>query len=110
MVKILGIEDHLLNQINKYNGIECLIEDFTEKNYQFGIIDERKPANMIEIIKSVINHSKMESISLNCEVKSKIKQVTINTRRTRNNRKQINVKLEKREKNNSYVLLVLIIL
>ena len=38
MVKIHGIEDHLLDQI-KHNGIGCLIEDFIEQAHQFGFLD-----------------------------------------------------------------------
>ena len=70
MVKINGIEDYLLNHIKKYNGIGCYIEEFIEQDHQFGIIDEIKTANTRDIIKSSIYHSKMESISLNGEVKS----------------------------------------
>ena len=40
MVKIHGIEDHLLDQI-KHNGIGCFIEDFIEQAHQFGILDEK---------------------------------------------------------------------
>ena len=43
--------------------------------------------NMRDIIKPLINHSKMESILLNGEVNSKIKKVAIDTRRTRKKRK-----------------------
>ena len=38
-VKIHGIEDHLLDQIKKYNGIWCFIEDFIEQTHQFGMLD-----------------------------------------------------------------------
>ena len=87
-----------MNQIKKYNGIRCFIEDFIEQNRQFEMIDERRKANMKDRIKFLINHSKMENISLNGEVESKIKQVKINTKRTRNKRKETNIKLEKRKK------------
>ena len=73
IVRIHSIEDYLLNQIMKYNWIGCFIEDFIEQVYQFGMIDERWTANMRDRVKASINHSKMESISLNGEVKSKIK-------------------------------------
>ena len=33
VVKIHGIEDYLLDQIKKYNGIGCFIEDFIEHAY-----------------------------------------------------------------------------
>ena len=36
---------------------------------------------MTDRVKAPINHSKIDSISLNCDVKSKIKQVTVDTRR-----------------------------
>ena len=42
IVKIHGIEDHILNQIIEYNGISCVIEDFNEQAHQFGMNDERK--------------------------------------------------------------------
>ena len=38
--KIHGIEDHLLDEIKKYNGIGCFIEDFIEQAHQFGMLDE----------------------------------------------------------------------
>ena len=52
---------------------------------------------MRDRIKILINHSKMESISLNGEVNSNMKQVTVDTRRTRNKQKRINVNPEKIE-------------
>ena len=42
MVKIHEIEDYLLNQIKKYNGTGCFIEDFIEQAHQFGMLDEKK--------------------------------------------------------------------
>ena len=42
MVKIHGIEDHLLNQIKDYGGIGDFIEDFIEQAHQFGMLDEKK--------------------------------------------------------------------
>ena len=41
----------------------------------------KKTANMIVRVKSSFNHSKMESISNNGEVKLKIKEVRMETRR-----------------------------
>ena len=69
MVKVHGIEDYLLNQTKKYNGIGCFIEDFIEQGHQFGVIDETRTANIRDRGKVSINHSKMKSISLNDEVK-----------------------------------------
>ena len=87
MVKIHDLDDHLLNQIKKYNGIGCFVENFIEQARQFGMIDEKLPVNIRDRVKTSINHLKMDILSLNGEVRSKIKQVTINTRKTRNKRK-----------------------
>lgn len=38
MVKIYGIEDHSLDQMIEYSGIEYFIEDFIEQTRQFEII------------------------------------------------------------------------
>ena len=46
MPKIHGIEDHLLDQIIKYNGIGCFIEDFIKQAHQYGMLEERKSENM----------------------------------------------------------------
>ena len=46
MVKIHGIEDHLLDQIKDYGGIGDFIEDFIEQAHQFGMVDEKRIANM----------------------------------------------------------------
>ena len=69
MIKIHGIEDYLLNQIIKYHGIGCFIEDCIEQNHQFRIIDERRKSYLKDRVKASIIHSKMEIISLNGEVK-----------------------------------------
>ena len=42
MVKIHGIEDHLLDQIKDYGGIGDFIEDFIEQAHQFGMLDEKE--------------------------------------------------------------------
>ena len=74
------------------------IENFIEQAHQFEMIDERIAVNMRDKVKASINHSKMEIISLNGVVKSKIKQVTINTRKTQNKKTLANVKSEKKYK------------
>ena len=43
------------------------------------------------------------------KLNKKLTQVTINTRRTRNKRKRTNIKSEKKEKENKYVMFALII-
>ena len=53
---------------------------------------------MRDRVKASINHSKMESISLNGEVKSKIKQVVVDRRRTRNKLKLKEKKSDKKDK------------
>ena len=73
------------------------IENFIEQAHQFEMIDERIAVNMRDKVKASINHSKMESISLNGVVKSKIKQVTIDTKRTHNKQKLANIKSEKKK-------------
>ena len=75
IVKIHGIEDHLLDQINKHNRIGCFIEDFIEQAHQFGMIDEQRTANMRDREKVAHNHSKNESISNNGKVKLKIEHL-----------------------------------
>ena len=54
MVTIHGIEDYLLDQINKYNGIGCLVEDFIEQTHQFGMIDGKKPSKYERQSKNII--------------------------------------------------------
>ena len=63
MIKNHGIEDHLLDQIKKHIGISCFIEDFIEQAHQFGMLDEKRTANMRD------NHWKMQNILNNGEVK-----------------------------------------
>ena len=56
-------------------GIGCFIEDFIEQAHKFGMIDEKRIANMRYREKAAHNHLKNESISNNGEVKLKIEQV-----------------------------------
>ena len=51
------------------------------------MLDEKRIANMRDRVKASFNHSKMESISNNGEVKLKIIQVRMETRRKKNKRK-----------------------
>ena len=60
MVKNHEIEDYLLDQIKKHNGIGCFIEDFIEQAHQFGILDEKRPANMRDRNKHHLIISKMK--------------------------------------------------
>ena len=72
MPKIHGIEDHLLDQIIMYNGIRYFIEDFIEQVYQYGMLEEKKSANVIDRNKTAHNYSKMEMIRNDCKVINKI--------------------------------------
>ena len=93
MPKIHGIEDHLLDQIIMYNGIGCFIEDFIEQAHQYGILEERKSANMRDREKVAHNHSKIEIIRNNGKVINKIIGVKRNTRRVIKKRKPIDAKI-----------------
>ena len=68
MVKIHGIEDHLLDKIKEYNGIGCFIEEFIEQILQYGKVNEKSIANIRDRIRQSINHSK-ERILNDSEVK-----------------------------------------
>ena len=98
MPKIHGIEDHLLDQIIKYNGIGCFIEYFIEQTYQYGMLEERKSANMIDREKAAHNHSKVEMIRNNDKVINKIIEIERNTRRVVNKRKKIDAKTINKER------------
>ena len=76
----------------KYNGIGCFIEDFIEQEHQFGMIDKKITTNMRDREMVAHNHSKNESISNNGEVKLKIEQVRMQTRRKQNKRKSMDEK------------------
>ena len=84
-----GIEDHLLDQIIKYNVIGYFIEDFIEKVHEYGMLEERKLANMRDRNKAAHNHSKIEMIRSNGKVINKIFEVKRKTRRVQMKRKSI---------------------
>ena len=92
MPKIHGIEDHLLDQIIKYSGIGCFIEDFIKQAHQYRMLEERKSANMRDIAKAALNHSKMEMICNNGQVINKILEVTRQTSRVTKKRKLLDTK------------------
>ena len=83
MIKIYGVEDHLFEQIEKFNGNNCFIEDFIEQAYQFGMLDEKLTSQMRDRKKSFVYHSTNAWISINGDVKKNI-EVKHNTRRKRN--------------------------
>ena len=92
MPKIHGIEDHLLDQIIKYSGIGCFIEDFIEQAHQYGMLEERKSANMRDRAKAALNHLKMEMVRNNGQVINKILEVIRQTSRGIKKRKLLDTK------------------
>ena len=103
MLKIHGIEDHLVPQMKQFNGIGCFIEDFIEQAHQFGMLDESRTSNMRDRERAANSHCAWEEIGQNPKVINKRQEV--NTRSKRNlkrnrsgERKQINqnIKNEKR--------------
>ena len=98
MPKIYGIEDHSLGQIIKYNEIGCFVEDFIEQAHQYGMLEERKSANMRDREKTTHDHSKMEMIRNNGKVINEIIEVKRNTRRVIKKRKSIDAKTIKKER------------
>ena len=62
------------------------------------MLDEKRTANMRDRTKASFNHSKNESISNNGEVKLKIEQVRIQTRRNQIKRKPMDEKTKKKIK------------
>ena len=89
MPKIHGIEDHLLDQIIKYDGIGYFIEDFIEQVHEYEMLEERKLANMRNRNKATNNHSKIGMIRSNGKVINKIFEVKRKTRRVQKKRRSI---------------------
>ena len=48
ILKIHGVEDHLFDQIEKFNGFGCFIENFIEHAHQFGKLGEKRTGKMID--------------------------------------------------------------
>ena len=84
-----GIEDHLLDQIIKYNRIECFIKAFIKQAHQYGMLEEQKSANMRDRVKAAHNYSKIEMIHNNGKVINKIIEVKRNSRRVKKNSKKL---------------------
>ena len=68
MLKIHGIEDHLVKQMRKFKGIGCFIEDFIEQAHQFGMREECRTANMRDRKRAANTHSSWEDASQNVDV------------------------------------------
>ena len=68
MLKIHGIEDHLVDQMRQFNGIVCFLEDFVEQAHQFGMKDEKRTANMPDRSRKYNSHSLLEVASQNTDI------------------------------------------
>ena len=60
--KIHGMEDHLVEQMQRYNGIGDFCEDFIEQAHQYGVQEELRTRNLIRN-KAYKSHSKWEFAS-----------------------------------------------
>ena len=41
MIRVHVVEDHLFEQIEKFNGIGCFVEDFIEQAHQFKMLNKK---------------------------------------------------------------------
>ena len=57
--KIHGMEDHLLEQMERFNGIGDFLEDFVEQSHQDGVRDELRTRNL-KRSRAFISHSHWE--------------------------------------------------
>ena len=89
MLKIHGIEDHLVNQMRKFNGIGCFLEDFVEQVHQFGMKDEKRTANMPDRSRKYNSHSSLEVASQNTEVIAHKEVVSRNSKRNMKTRRGV---------------------
>ena len=102
--KFTFIYKHNLNKWNRRPFLnQIFIEDFIKQVHQFRMIDERTTTNMRDRVIALIDQSKIESILLNDEVKSNIKQVVVEKKEHEAKRKMNNLKSERKK----YVMLVL---
>ena len=81
MLKIHGIEDHLVPQMKQFNGIGCFIEDFMEQAHQFGMLDESRTSNMRDRERAANSHCTWEEIGQNHKVINKRQEVSTRSRR-----------------------------
>ena len=102
MLKIHGIEDHLVNQMQRYNGIGCFIKDFIEQAHQFGMKDEKRTANTRDRCRVANSHSKWEKMAQNIQVIAKKEEVCTRSKRKltilRGEEKKKSMKKAKEEK------------
>ena len=84
--KVHGLEDHLVQQMRRFKGIGCFIEDFIEQAHQFGMKDEARTRNMRDRARAAISHSKWEWASHNVKVLAAKKEICNKTSRKRKGR------------------------
>ena len=57
MIKIHGVEDHLFDQIKKFNRIDYFVKNFIEQVHQFGALDEKRTGKLRDRSKAFQSHS-----------------------------------------------------
>ena len=72
MINIHWVEDHLFDQIKKFNWIGYSIEDFIEQAHKFGALDEQRTSKLRDRSKAFQSHSTNEWIGLNGCVRNRI--------------------------------------
>jgi hypothetical protein len=81
--KVHGLEDHLVDQMVRYNGIGDFCEDFVEQAHQIGVRDELRTRNLTRS-KAFRSHSKWEWMSNQVSVqqaKGEMKKITTRKRK-----------------------------
>ena len=56
MIKVHGIEDHLFEQIEKFNGIDSYVKAFIEQTHQLSMLDEKRTDKLRDRKKAFIHH------------------------------------------------------
>jgi hypothetical protein len=81
--KVHGLEDHLVDQMVRYNGIGDFCEDFVEQAHQIGVRDELRTSNLTRS-KAFRSHLKWEWMSNQVSVqqaKGEMKKITTRKRK-----------------------------
>ena len=84
LLKIHGIEDHLLPQMERFKGIGDFLEDFIEQAHQFGKDEEARTRNMPNRERAALSHSRWERAGQHTAVvkaKEEMKQKTTRKRK-----------------------------
>ena len=56
MIKVHGIEDHLFEQIEKFNGIDSYVKAFIEQTHQLSMLDEKRTDKLRDRKKAFVHH------------------------------------------------------